>query len=120
MIASGLCIFIFLSTLFAQKLPNTLLWRIQGNGLGKPSYLYGTMHVNDPRLFNLGDSLLNAISTSEGFANELDLNQITPMLVDFVNHELTNAMTVKEMLNKRTFDKYGPALAKNSINPQMK
>jgi uncharacterized protein YbaP (TraB family) len=117
LITTVLCVLIVLSSLLAQNLPKTLLWKISGNGLGKPSYLYGTMHVYDPRLFNLGDSLLQAISSSEGFANELDLNQITPMLVDFVNRELSKSVTVKEMLNKKAFDKYGPALAKKFDKP---
>jgi len=29
----------------AQKLDNSLLWKISGNGLSKPSYLFGTMHI---------------------------------------------------------------------------
>jgi uncharacterized protein YbaP (TraB family) len=90
-------VFICLSSLLAQKLPKTLLWRISGNGLKKPSYLYGTMHVYDPRLFNLGDSLLQAISSSEGFANELDLNQITPMIVEIVKQQIRKSLTLKEM-----------------------
>jgi uncharacterized protein YbaP (TraB family) len=117
LIASFLGPFIFFSTLFAQQLPKTLMWRISGNGLKKSSYLYGTMHVYDPRLFNLGDSLLQAISSSEGFANELDLNQITPMLVDFVNQEINHALTLKQMFNQKTFDKYSTALTKKFNKP---
>ncbi|MFP9099710.1 TraB/GumN family protein [Flavobacterium sp. RHBU_24] len=30
---------------FSQKLDNALLWKISGNGLIKPSYLFGTMHI---------------------------------------------------------------------------
>ena len=117
LITTGLSVFIFLSSLLAQSLPKTLLWRITGNGLEKPSYLYGTMHVYDPRLFILGDSLLQAISSSEGFANELDLTQITPMLVEIVNRELIKTVTLKEMLNKKAFDKYSSALAKKFSKP---
>ena len=29
----------------AQQLDNSLLWKISGNGIEKPSYLYGTMHA---------------------------------------------------------------------------
>ena len=29
----------------AQKLENALLWKISGNGLAKPSYLFGTIHI---------------------------------------------------------------------------
>jgi uncharacterized protein len=34
-------------TAFSQKnnSENTLLWKISGNGLKKPSYLFGTIHM---------------------------------------------------------------------------
>jgi uncharacterized protein YbaP (TraB family) len=108
---------IFVSSVLAQNLPKTLLWKITGNGLEKPSFLYGTMHLYDPRLFNLGDSLLYAIKSSEGFANEVDFNQITPMMVEIVKQEINNSMSLKEMLNKKTFEKYGPALSKKLNKP---
>ncbi|HKO80940.1 MAG TPA: TraB/GumN family protein, partial [Chitinophagaceae bacterium] len=50
----------FLSIIsFSQKttVANTLLWRISGNGLTRPSYLFGTIHLTDKRVFNFGDSL---------------------------------------------------------------
>jgi uncharacterized protein YbaP (TraB family) len=117
LITTSLSLFIFLSSLFSQPLPKTLLWRISGNGLQKPSYLFGTMHIYDPRLFDLGDSLLYAISTSEGFANELDLSKITPMMVDFVNQEINHSLTLKEMLSSKSYNKYGPALSKKLNKP---
>lgn len=58
-----------------QKWPNTLLWRITGNHLSKPSYLYGTMHLEDKRLFQFGDSLYRSLENVEGFALEIDFNE---------------------------------------------
>ncbi len=75
------------------------------------------MHVQDPRLFILGDSLLNAISKCEGFANEIDLNQITPMVTEIVQQEMSNAVFVKRMVSKEVFDHYGPALSKKLNKP---
>jgi uncharacterized protein len=39
----------------ARKIPNgeAMLWRINGEGLTEPSWLFGTMHVTDPRIVNL-------------------------------------------------------------------
>lgn len=39
----------------AAKIPNgeAMLWRIEGNGLSEPSWLFGTMHVTDPRILDL-------------------------------------------------------------------
>ncbi len=117
LIATCLILVTTATTLFSQPLPKTFLWRISGNGLSRPSYLFGTIHLTDPRLFVLGDSLLNAISSSEGFANELDLNQITPMVTEMVRQQITHSATVKDLISKKTFDEYAPALAKKFNKP---
>ncbi len=50
---------------FAQttkKYP-TLLWKITGNGLKKPSYLYGTMHVSNRVAYHLSEQFFDAIKS---------------------------------------------------------
>ena len=54
-----------------KKYP-TLLWEITGNGLKKPSYLFGTMHVSSKMVFHLSDSFYFGIRNSEVVALELD------------------------------------------------
>jgi uncharacterized protein YbaP (TraB family) len=49
----------------------TLLWRISGNGIKTPSYLYGTMHLRDSRIFNFYDSLYTALEQCSRFAMEM-------------------------------------------------
>ncbi|MEP6675512.1 MAG: TraB/GumN family protein [Ferruginibacter sp.] len=39
-----------------------LLWEITGNGMKKPSYLFGTMHVSSKMAFHLGDSFYIALN----------------------------------------------------------
>lgn len=70
------------------KLTNTLLWKISGKQLTKPSYLYGTMHLTDKRVFQLGDSVYKALEQTEGFAAELDMNRIGTQMV---NHFIKEA-----------------------------
>src|SRR5689334_20353529 len=55
--------------IFDKKYPS-LLWEITGNGLSKPSYLFGTMHISDKLVFHLGDSFYNAIKGAEVVALE--------------------------------------------------
>ena len=54
-----------------KKYPS-LLWEISGNGLDKPSYLFGTMHVSNKLVFHLNDSFYQAIRNVETVALELD------------------------------------------------
>jgi uncharacterized protein len=44
---------------------NTLLWRISGNGLIKPSYLFGTMHMVCANDIIISDSLSTAIKNAD-------------------------------------------------------
>lgn len=65
-----------LSTLSAQKKPvekyHSLLWEISGNGLTRPSYLFGTMHVSSKLAFHLGDSFYLALKSVDEVALELN------------------------------------------------
>ena len=50
------------------------LWQITGNGLKKPSYLYGTMHVSKKLAFNLGDTFYKALGEVDVVALELAID----------------------------------------------
>ena len=48
-----------------------LLWRISGEA---PSYLYGTIHVSDPRVVALPEAVTSALDASEVFCSEVLLD----------------------------------------------
>ena len=45
------------------KIQEPMLWEISGNGLKKPSWLFGTIHIGDPRI--TGGNTNKGISTSK-------------------------------------------------------
>ncbi len=51
---------------------NSLLWEISGNGLSRPSYLFGTMHISNKMVFHLSDSFYAAIRNSDIVAIEIN------------------------------------------------
>lgn len=52
---------------------NSLLWKISGNGLKEPSYLFGTMHTADARVVALGNKLTKPyFGQAKAFAMEID------------------------------------------------
>ena len=57
----------------AAKYSNSraLLWRIEGKGMKKPSFLFGTVHITDPRVTNLPKPVINALNQSESVALEI-------------------------------------------------
>ncbi|HEY1046316.1 MAG TPA: TraB/GumN family protein [Bacteroidia bacterium] len=71
-----------------------LLWQVTGNGLKKPSYVYGTMHVSQKIAFHLGDSFYLALSKSDVVALEQDLDSVIHKWIS------ENIFTDPENLNK--------------------
>jgi uncharacterized protein YbaP (TraB family) len=53
-----------------EKKYQGLLWEITGNGLSRPSYLFGTMHVSNKLAFHLADSFFTAIKNVDMVALE--------------------------------------------------
>jgi len=73
-------VFLFLVSALSLNIPNvdaqkkyqSLMWKISGNGLEKPSYLYGTMHVSGKMVFHLGDHFYDAMENVDIVALELE------------------------------------------------
>lgn len=55
---------------------NSLLWQISGNGLNKPSYLYGTIHLISQDDYFLGKNVLKKLQNSDKLVMEVDLEKI--------------------------------------------
>lgn len=60
---------------FAQEIryENKLLWEISTKGQKQKSYLYGSFHTNDKRVFQLSDSTYYALNNSDIIALETDI-----------------------------------------------
>lgn len=57
---------------YSQQLTSkSLLWEISGGGLNTKSYLYGTFHVQDKRVFAFGDSLMICFNQCSRYAGEI-------------------------------------------------
>ena len=68
-----LFLFLFaLAALGAQAQYNSLLWKISGNGLKEPSFLYGTMHTSDARVFSFSQKVMPDFNETKAYAMELD------------------------------------------------
>lgn len=82
--------------------PYTLLWRISGKDLKQPSYLFGTMHVKDKRVFNFSDSVMLAIQKCNSFALEVHPDTITKKLFELLQKPDT-ARDLRKLLNKQEY-----------------
>jgi uncharacterized protein YbaP (TraB family) len=102
----------------AQSLPQKgLLWRITGNGLQQPSYLFGTMHLADKRLFNFDDSVYAAIQSTEGLAIELNPDELAAYLVNQMMEDKEEDKKLDDMFRKEELRRFRKALAKKFKKP---
>ena len=98
--------FITLSA-FAQqsKDDNTLLWKISGNGLQQPSWLYGTIHLLCSQDANLSDSLKSAISACTEVYFEVDLNNMFELFGAMNKLKMRGDTTLHDLLSEKEYEK---------------
>ena len=80
------------------------LFKVEGNELEKPSYLFGTIHLSDPRVLKLHPNAEAAFKASDTFYAEIDLDpgaqlKIAPLLMRQDTKKLTEAIG-PELTNK--------------------
>ncbi len=98
-----------------KKYP-ALLWEITGNGLTKPSFLFGTMHVSSKLVFHLSDSFYLDIRNAEVVALELDPQLWQDQLFRFQNMQTNLRFYTQgspgDYINEHSFqlDKYDDKL----------
>lgn len=83
----------------AVPTPHTLLWRISGKGISRPSYLFGTMHILCADQATLSDSLMLAIHTVDEVYFEIDLSDMTAMINSIKFMKMNNGETLSTLLN---------------------
>ena len=103
----------FASCVLAQKknVDNALLWKVSGKKMSKPSYLYGTIHVQDKRVFNFSDSLYSAIKSADGFAMEVHPDSVALAVMQKASEEASSEH-IKKYLKKDEYDELNVKLRK--------
>jgi uncharacterized protein YbaP (TraB family) len=112
-----LTIFLLQLTAIGQEKYNSLFWEISGNGLKEPSYLYGTMHSQDDRVFQFKEGVMNAFNHAEIYAMELNMDSVDQVallskLIMDSTHSLKTLLTEDEYTIVSDFfrDSLGQAL----------
>lgn len=84
---------------------NTLLWKISGNGLSKPSYLFGTIHMLCKDDAVLSDSLKNIIKNVKEVYFEVDLDNMFEMLGVLGKMKMQGDTTLQDLLSETDYEK---------------
>jgi uncharacterized protein len=96
-----LTISLFQLTSIGQDKYNSLFWEISGNGLTEPSYLYGTMHTQDERVFQFKEGVMDAFNHAEIYAMEINVDSVDQVallskLIMDSTHSLKTLLTESE------------------------
>lgn len=84
---------------------NTLLWKISGNGLAKPSYLYGTIHMICETDAGLSGAMKNVIRKVDEVYFEVDMDNLMEMFSVMSKMKMRGDTTLKELLSDTDYEK---------------
>ena len=95
------------------KHANSLLWEISGNGLEKPSFLFGTVHIIDSAYFFLDEIVIEKFMTCDNIVFEVDKNdpqfqQKTLSILMLKNDSLDNLLSKEEYEKVKAFFSNNP------------
>ncbi len=81
----------------------SLLWRIHSTGVSHDSYLYGTFHLRDERVYRFSDSVLASLATCRTFALEQRMDTLVSRMVRDM-FDTTQGLRLGEVLHGAELD----------------
>ena len=73
-------VFLLLVFLVTLSFSQSLLWKVSGGDLKQPSYLYGSIHIQDARVFAFDSTVvLGTLQSCDAFAMEILMDEIDPI-----------------------------------------
>jgi uncharacterized protein len=93
---------------------NTLLWKISGNGLSKPSYLFGTIHLLCAEDAELSDNMKKVISDADEVYFEVDMDNLFDMFGAMSKMKMKGDTTLRDLLNEEDYEKVKTFFEENS------
>jgi uncharacterized protein YbaP (TraB family) len=95
----------------AQNNEKSLLWKISGNGLSQPSYLFGTIHITCDA--TLPEKVKVAMDKTDQLCLELDMDDTTLQTQMMGGMMMKNGVTMESLASKEDFKIVDEFLTKN-------
>jgi len=80
-----------------------LLWKISGNGLEQPSYLYGTIHIIGTKDFRMTDATQAAFAATEQVALELDMDDPSMAMAMMQGGMMKDDKTLADLVSEEEY-----------------
>jgi uncharacterized protein len=81
----------------------TVLWKVTGNGLAKPSYVLGTMHMLCASDATLSTGLKNVLDSINDIYFELDMDDMAMLMGAFTQMNMKGDTSLKTLLNPQEY-----------------
>lgn len=88
-----------------QQDENTLLWKITGNGLEKPSWIFGTIHMICADDAKLSENMRKAIGSVDEVYFEVDMDNLMEMFGALNEMKMKGDTTLRDLLSEGDYEK---------------
>ena len=85
----------------AQELEKSTLWKIEGNGIEKPSYLFGTIHITCDA--TLEADVTKALDVTSQIVLEMDMDDPSLQAKIMKDMYLNNGKTIKDFVSEEEY-----------------
>lgn len=97
-------LFAFVASFAQIPTEKSLLWKIEGKGLAKPSYLYGTIHLMCPDDIDVKPEIKSAFNSTEQLYLEIDMSDITGAMGMLFGMTMNDGSSLKTLLSQEDYD----------------
>lgn len=102
----------FLFSAYSQLNSNALLWKVSGNGLNVPSYIFGTIHLIPAKDFYTHPAMDSILQRSKSLVMEMDLSDPTLQLKLMGQMMLDSGRTLKSFYTMGEYKKMSDKASK--------
>ena len=102
-----------------QKSNNTLLWRISGNGLSQPSFLFGTFHLLCKGDIHFSKQLLDAVKMSNEIYMELDMDDPATLMGGLLFMNMKEGKKLQDLYSQEDYKRVTEYFSDTLKTPMM-
>ncbi|MBP1641144.1 MAG: GumN family protein [Bacteroidetes bacterium] len=94
---------VFIALLMTCSVNAQLLWKISGNGLVRPSYLFGTHHLVDKDQIKNVDKIIDLGKQTDAVVGEMDIPDPSTVQMTMMQKGMLTGTTMKELLSPEDY-----------------
>ena len=94
---------ILLAFVCVMQLKAQILWRVTGNGLENPSYLFGTHHLIDSEKVPALQKALTFVNEVDAVVNEIDMSDMQALQMKIMQGAMMQGKTIKDLVSAEDY-----------------